>query len=158
VPRTSRADRKEAARRAAIEWLSRYPSQSQAAKAAQDRGVGLKQPLLGQYIHGRKIGEGTVDLFAELFGVSADGLVRLFLRAEGAMALRDVQGWKKAKAEAQSDPGIAVDPWVWHAIDDVAMPCALRKADKQMVKELAQFLNYWGQTSGVRDLKAAGRK
>lgn len=156
--RTSQADRREAVRRASIAWRDRYPSQVQAAKAAREKGVKLSQPMLGQYIKGNKIGEAAVDMLSELFEVSHDGLVRLFLGGESAMALRDVPGWRKAKEEARDELSSRIDDWVWRAVDDVVVPVSLKRADKQMVKEIAQFLNYWGQTSSIRPLPRAATR
>jgi hypothetical protein len=156
--RTSQADRREAVRRAAVAWCDRYESQVKAAKAAREKGVALSQPMLGQYMKGKKIGEAAVDLLSELFEVSHDGLVRLFLGGKSAMALKDVTGWKRAKEEAQEELHTRIDGWVWRVIDDVVVPVALKRADKQMVKEIAQFLNYWGATSSVRPLARTATK
>lgn len=157
--RTSRADRHTATKLAAAQWIVEHggprSSQNHAAKEAQALGVPLSQPQLGQILIGKKIGEKMTDLMAALYETTPDGLVRMFLGGPGGLRLGDVQGWRTAKAEAMEDPGVQVADWVWNAVDDVVVPQALKRAEKQMVIQIANFVHYWGQTSGVRKVRAA---
>lgn len=157
MARRSRKDRHEATRLAAIQWIKENGgTQSSAARAAQEiRGIKIAQPILGGISKGLKIGEKATDTMAQLYETTPDGLVAMFLGGKTGLPLRDVQGWARAKAEAMEDPGVKVEDWVWRAIDDIIVPSALRRAEKQMVIQIAAFVDYWGQTSGVRRARAA---
>lgn len=155
MARRSRKDRHEATKLAALKWIKdNGGTQSSGARAAEAAGVKIAQPILGAISKGLKIGEKATDDMARLYETTPDGLVAIFLGGKTALPLRDIQGWAKAKAEAMEDPGVKVEGWVWRAIDDVVVPSSLRRAEKQMVIQIAAFVDYWGQVSGIRKARA----
>jgi hypothetical protein len=149
--RALRGVREKAVQRAAQEFLAKYANnQTLAAKAGRELGVPIKQQHFSDAKEGRKIGPHLGDVIAALYDTTIDGLVALFVRGARSVALRDVPGWARAKAKAMEAMGDRVEDWVWAAIDDVTVPASLKPADEQMVREIANFLSYWGRISQIR--------
>lgn len=146
--------KRKAVQLAATEWLNRHRvkgkiNQSAAARAAKAQGTPIEQTALSWASRGEKIGETMAERVAALFETTPEGLVAEFIDGVEGVALRNVPGWARAKAEAMEEAG-KVEAWVWNAIDSVEVPSRLRSAEKEMVIQMATFLDRWGQVSGLR--------
>ena len=150
MPPRARSDRIEAAKRAATRWIAQNGGQAPAARAALDAGVEISQQQLGAAAKGLKIGEATIDRLAALYGTTPDGLVAEFVSDVGSFAFRDTPGFAAARAEAIEERGNKIDAWVWHAIGNVVLPARPRSATRDMVIQLAMFLDQHCAQSGVR--------
>ncbi len=151
VPRPiTRTQIHEAVKRAAQAWVDEYGGQSAGERAASERGTPITQQNLSWASRGEKIGEKMAHAVAELYDTTPEGVVVLFLGGVDFTELRNVPGWAKAKAEAMSERGNKVDAWVWALIDEVRVPARLKLASARMVLDIAQFLDNYGQSSGVR--------
>lgn len=150
----SRALKQEQVRRAvqkaAAAWIEKHGGQSGGAREASRLGTPITQQNLGWASKGEKIGDKMALTVAALYGTDPAGLVAMFDGGLHTIALRSVPGWAKAKAEAMALRGSKIDPWVWRAIDEVTVPARLRTADVNMVVQIAEFLDRWGQGSGTR--------
>lgn len=147
----SQAQVSEAVQRAAQAWLDQHQqNQSAAARAAVERGTPISQQKLSWASRGQKIGEKMAREVAALYDTTPEGLVALFVGGVVFIELRNVPGWQKAKQEAMAARGDKVSPWVWRAIDEVRVPARLRHATPRMVEDIADFLERYGQSSGLR--------
>lgn len=147
----TREDRKLAAQKAAQDWIEKHSGkQLLAAKKAAEKGITISQQALGEVAKGKKIGEAMVDRLAGLYDTTPDGLVVLFVRDVGHIALRDVPGFATALEEAMAERGSKVDAWVWHSLGSVVLPVRPRNATSAMLIDIAQFLDRWCSQSGVR--------
>lgn len=141
----------EAVKRAARKWLDDHGNnQSAGARAAAERGTPVSQQQLGWASRGEKIGQKMAADIAALYDTTPEGLVPVFVGGVAFIELRSVPGWQKAKAEALAERGTKVEPWVWAVIDEVRVPARLRYATARMVLDIADFLDRYGQASGVR--------